>query len=72
MDIYLNTDFYEQPFHCSNCSWKGEGKDTNIIDFYGVTEVKEIHCPNCDNTLGGLKDDDKGGESADPFSFQIG
>ena len=65
--------FDEQDITCSKCNWKGKGSDAIIIDFYGVVPDKEIHCPECDKTIGILK---KGapppGESANDLSFKLG
>ena len=54
-EVYYDTEFDEQSLECPTCSWKGKGYDTNVIDLYGVSDVKEIHCPNCDQYLGGIK-----------------
>ena len=70
---YNASTFQEQNLHCDNCNWTGKGADAVIIDFYGVVKDKEIHCPECDRTLGILKSDDHSpGESASDLSFQLG
>lgn len=71
---YYERDFFKQPVSCPNCQWKGEGSDAIVIDFYGVTNNKEVHCPECDEKIA-LVENDKGGtpgESATDLSFQIG
>lgn len=64
----------KQSLTCPNCNWTGPGDDAVVIDFYGVTKTKEVHCPNCDEKLAILvKDDDlPPGESATDLSFQTG
>jgi hypothetical protein len=52
--IYNTAEFYEQSLTCSHCGWIGTGADTIIIDMYGVGEVQQVNCPDCDNNLGGL------------------
>lgn len=53
--VYSENSFDEQEISCSDCGWKGTGRDTNIVDLYGVSKLKEIHCPECDAYLAGLK-----------------
>ena len=70
--------FYEDSFDaiavkCPNCGWEGKGEDTHIIDFYGLVNAKESHCPNCDQKLGNIQPSvTPKGESSDEISFQIG
>lgn len=54
-EMYYEAEFDEQSLECPKCNWKGKGSDANVIDLYGVAEVKEIHCPECDTYLGGVK-----------------
>lgn len=70
---FLQTGFDEQPLRCGNCGWRGAGADAVLIDFYGVTKNKEVHCPQCDERLGIVKGTDAPpGESATDISFQMG
>lgn len=48
-------DYEEQDLSCEECGWKGKGEDANLIDFYGLSNVKELHCPNCDAMVATLK-----------------
>lgn len=58
---------------CDKCGWEGKASEANLIDFYGVTADKELHCPTCDHTLATVKTDDKAvGDSGDSIGFQIG
>ena len=45
-----------------------------MIDFYGVADSKEVHCPECDEKIAILRKDgdDTPGESAYDLSFQLG
>ena len=71
---FNSSSFDEQPLQCSKCNWQGTGADGNVISFYGVSDNKEIHCPNCDENLGVVKKDNDPppGESATDLSFQFG
>ncbi len=55
---YNENNFDEQAISCSACGWNGKGSDTNIIDLYGITKVKEVHCPKCDAYIAGIADSD--------------
>lgn len=70
---YSENKFDEQTVSCDNCHWKGKGSDTVIIDFYGLSDECEIHCPQCDERIGILKKQQgPPGESASDLSFQLG
>lgn len=71
---YDDKTFEEQDLQCTKCNWKGKGYDANVIDFFGVSKSKEVHCPNCDTTIGTVVRNDRGnrGESANDLSFQFG
>jgi hypothetical protein len=70
---FSNRDFEEQDLQCGNCNWQGKGYDANVIDFFGVSKSKEVHCPNCDVTIGIVtKTGGTPGESANGLSFQTG
>lgn len=53
--LYNERDFLDEVIRCTKCGWEGSGYDVNIIDFYGLAKVKEVHCPSCDNVLGGIE-----------------
>ena len=68
-------DFSNQTLQCPKCGWTGKGDKANVIDFYGVVSDKEIHCPECDKSIGILKrgsSNNPPGESATDLSFQLG
>lgn len=69
---YSSTTFEEQDLHCANCNWQGKGYNAVVIDFFGVTKSKEVHCPECDKTIGIVTTDggDTPGESTNDPSFQ--
>lgn len=71
---YSATNFEEQSLSCPKCGWKGTGYDAVVIDFFGVTKSKEVHCPQCDTTIAIVTNDkgDAPGESATDLSFQTG
>lgn len=69
---YQERTFYDQTLHCPHCQWTGKGYDAVIIDFFGVVKNQEVHCPNCDETLGILIRNNTPGESANDLSFQTG
>lgn len=71
--IFYEESFNDEPITCPNCGWKGTGADTHIVDFYGVVRAREVHCPNCDNKLGDIKENKTAqGNSGDELSNQIG
>jgi hypothetical protein len=47
-------DYTDQDVSCEECGWIGKGREANLIDFYGVSEIQELHCPNCDATVATL------------------
>ena len=49
--VFSEMDYESQPVVCENCGWKDQAGNANLIDFYGVSATKEIHCPQCDNTI---------------------
>ena len=70
---YRDNDFDEKDLTCPDCGWVGKGHKANIIDLYGVSKQKEVHCPKCDSTIASIKnDDDAPGESTNDLSFQFG
>ena len=71
---YKEREFWAQTLSCANCGWSGKGHDTVVIDFYGVADSKEVHCPECDEKIAILRKDgdDTPGESAYDLSFQLG
>jgi hypothetical protein len=72
LPTYQESNFRGQPLTCKACYWKGEGDHANVIDFYGVGNSKEIHCPECDEKICLLeKDEGRPGANADDFGFQL-
>lgn len=71
-EVFDDVSFDNEDMSCPGCGWNGKGTDTHIIDFYGVSANKEVHCPNCDSYLGVVKKSDtpRGG-TAGPVSFQF-
>jgi hypothetical protein len=73
MEVYTSQQLNHTQLQCTRCTWSGTGDRAIIIDFYGVADIKEVHCPDCDTQIAALKnEDDHRGESADQVSFQIG
>ena len=75
--LYNEREFLDEVIRCSKCGWEGSGYDVNIIDFYGLAKVKEVHCPSCDTFLGGIEKaaNKRRGErypGTDPLSNQFG
>jgi hypothetical protein len=71
--IFNENEFNTQMLTCSNCGWSGTGSETKVIDFYGLTEAKQVNCPACDNNLGSLvKGDGPPGGINDELANQIG
>jgi DNA-directed RNA polymerase subunit RPC12/RpoP len=72
---YPQSTFDEQQLTCPHCGWSGTGAKAHLIDFYGVAENQEVHCPQCDKKIGLVVKDNRSdppGESATDLSFQIG
>jgi hypothetical protein len=72
---YTDKEYDDQSLKCDNCQWTGKGSDAVLIDFYGVTDTKELHCPNCDKTIALVtrnEEKDPPGESPSDLSFQFG
>ncbi len=78
--VYNERGFDDEIIRCGRCGWEGSGYDVNIIDLYGLSKVKEVHCPSCDSYLGGVQNaDNKISDrnerlfnSNDPFGNQFG
>lgn len=77
--VFNAREFHEEVVRCSKCGWEGSGSDVNIIDFYGLAKVKEVHCPRCDTYLGGIRNVENRREErnaryygGDPLSNQFG
>ena len=72
--VFKEREFDEQPLRCDKCQWSGKGYEAVVIGFYGVSDQKEAHCPDCDKKLAIVeKDNDPPpGESANDLSFQFG
>ena len=74
LPTYHENTFDEEQISCKKCSWIGKGIDAITIDFYGVTNVKDVNCPKCDKKIGQVEINKGGtpGESATDLSFQLG
>ena len=73
MEVYTPQQLNYTSLICTQCNWSGTGDKAVIIDFYGLSDIKEVHCPECDTQIAALKNEDENrGESADQVSFQIG
>jgi|RhiMethySRZTD1v2_1073278.scaffolds.fasta_scaffold3363289_1 hypothetical protein len=78
--VYNERGFDDEIIKCGRCGWEGSGYDVNIIDLYGLSKVKEVHCPSCDSYLGGVQNadnkisdrNDRFFNSNDPFGNQFG
>ena len=78
--VYNERGFDDEIIKCGRCGWEGIGYDVNIIDLYGLSKVKEVHCPSCDSYLGGVQNadnkisdrNDRRFDSNDPFGNQFG
>lgn len=56
MDKILDPeDYIDEDLVCEKCGWAGKASDANLIDFYGVSKIKELHCPNCDTIVATIK-----------------
>jgi len=55
--IFDPRTFDDQSLNCKKCGWKGTGADARIIDFYGVSKLKQVSCPNCLEYLGNLSNE---------------
>jgi predicted RNA-binding Zn-ribbon protein involved in translation (DUF1610 family) len=54
-EVYSKQELETEVLECDNCGWKGKGSEARIVDLYGIAKVQEIHCPNCDAYLAGLR-----------------
>ena len=78
--VYNERGFDEEVIRCGRCGWEGSGYDANIIDLYGLSRVKEVHCPKCDSYLGGIQNTDSRitdraevrFNSSDPLGYHFG
>ncbi|HZF65096.1 MAG TPA: hypothetical protein VEZ55_11440, partial [Chitinophagaceae bacterium] len=52
--LFNDLDFHDEAIRCSKCGWEGSGYDAHIVDFYGLTKVRDVHCPSCDSYIGGI------------------
>lgn len=72
-EVFPANGFDKAQLICHNCGWKGIGSETNIIDLYGLTKLKEVHCPSCDSYIAGLESQrTTGNPDGDELSNQIG
>jgi hypothetical protein len=78
--VYNERGFDDEVIICGRCGWEGSGYNVNIIDLYGLSKIKEVHCPNCDSYLGGVQNadnkitdrDERQFNGRDPFGNQFG
>ena len=56
-EVYTKEELENATLQCDNCGWQGKGSEAKIVDLYGVAKTEEIHCPNCDTYLAGLRTD---------------
>ena len=71
--IYALPLFTTPSITCPNCGWQGTGSETIIIDMYGIGDVRQVNCPNCDSFLGSLpREKETKPETPDELSDQIG
>ena len=78
--VYNERGFDDEVISCGRCGWEGSGYDVNIVDLYGLSKIKEIHCPTCDSYLGGVQNadnkitnrDERRFHDHDPFGNQFG
>jgi predicted RNA-binding Zn-ribbon protein involved in translation (DUF1610 family) len=61
--IYDPRTFDEEALICPHCGWKGNGSETHVAGFYGLSKYKEVLCPNCSEYLGNLSRDPSYGQS---------
>lgn len=52
---YAKKEFDAADITCQHCHWKGKGAAAIVIDFYGVSDSSEVHCPDCDAKLSSIK-----------------
>lgn len=72
-EVFSEREFENLQITCPNCGWKGLGSDTNIIDLYGLTKLREVHCPTCDTYIAGLQREiAPGNPEGDELSNQLG
>lgn len=78
--VFNERGFDEEVISCARCGWEGSGYDANIIDLYGLSRVKEVHCPKCDSYIGGIQNaenrisdrNERHYNSSDPLGNQFG
>lgn len=78
--VFNERGFDEEVISCGRCGWEGSGYDANIIDLYGLSRVKEVHCPKCDSYIGGIQNaenrisdrNERHYNSSDPLGNQFG
>jgi len=52
--VYGDEDHTENTLSCDACGWRGTIDRANVLDFYGVSKIKEIHCPSCEALIGSI------------------
>jgi hypothetical protein len=72
-EVFPERDFDEMEVICPNCGWSGVGSDTIIIDLYGLSKIREVHCPSCDTYIAGLfRENTRSNPEGDELSNQFG
>ena len=66
--VFDRRSFGDQPLECPKCGWKGTGAEAHVADFYGIGKFSQVSCPECQEYLGNLSNDNsfaQGGKISD-------
>ncbi len=55
MEVFTSQQLNYISLISSRCGWSDTVDKAIDIDFYGLSEVKEVHCPKCDAQLAALR-----------------
>ncbi|MBA2328734.1 MAG: hypothetical protein H0V91_03845 [Flavisolibacter sp.] len=55
MEVFTSQQLNYISLISSRCGWSDTVDKAIVIDFYGLSEVKEVHCPQCDAQLAALR-----------------
>ncbi len=70
---FRDNEFDEKALTCTKCGWNGQGHEAVVLGFYGVSDNKEVLCPQCDNKIAIVQKGERpSGESASDLSYQFG
>ena len=72
MELFDPLKFDGQPLRCTRCGWQGRGDEAIVLDFYGVTAVKQVQCPKCDEVLGNVPTDPDISQTGDSTGLSMG